>query len=634
MADEQGELRRVNWNELFSFPLIFKSFKMAIHPSKLVLSLAAIVLLFGAGHLLSWAWCLSNSYVRPGEILDSIRTTPKQFAQARTDWQDSRVDNAADLLVDARTQRKSLAGFRDLATRESSHFEEAFAKALGDYNDKREKDLDYLQRAKVLEGISKGSRKWTKLLGDAAEEFDAEIDKARALLKDLDDVALKAINEDQRLKEDADKAAARAKFQRNYAAAWEAVAKRRVQFDNQVVKIRGQSIFPAFLEWEGDCLGNAISAVRYGNFGGGLANYANLMTLRNVTPAVSANFQLTGGNAVPPTDSPGFFFWLLLAWQGLVWLMCEHWLFATIYLVMALGIVALFGGAVHRIAALHLARDEKISMMQALRFSAGKFVNFFVAPLIPLAFVLLIGGLVALGGLVGNIPYVGEILMGALFILALVGGMLAAFLLVGLIGGVGLMYPTIAVEGSDSFDAISRSFSYIFARPWRAGLYGLVALVYGVATYLFVRLFVWLGLWAAHTFVGWGVFTGGKTLGSAADKLDVLWTEPTYGNLFGSFSWAAMNGSETIGAVLIGVWVFLAASLVVAYGLSYVASSTTAIYYLLRRQVDATDLDDVYVEEGEEPAAPAAAPAVEAPKAQTPPAEAPKGDETQPPAQA
>ena len=38
----------------------------------------------------------------------------------------------------------------------------------------------------------------------------------------------------------------------------------------------------------------------------------------------------------------------------------------------------------------------------------------------------------------------------------------------GTVGGFGLMYPTVAVEGSDSFDAISRSFSYVFARPWRS----------------------------------------------------------------------------------------------------------------------------------------------------------------------
>jgi len=37
-----------------------------------------------------------------------------------------------------------------------------------------------------------------------------------------------------------------------------------------------------------------------------------------------------------------------------------------------------------------------------------------------------------------------------------------------------------------------------------------------------------------------------------------------------------------------------------AFLISYFVSASTEIYYLLRRHVDATDLDDVFVEEAEE----------------------------------
>jgi hypothetical protein len=63
------------------------------------------------------------------------------------------------------------------------------------------------------------------------------------------------------------------------------------------------------------------------------------------------------------------------------------------------------------------------------------------------------------------------------------------------------------------------------------------------------------------------------------------------------------------------VWVAIVVGLVAAYMLTYFASSTTAIYYILRRRVDATDLDDVYVEEEEDlaPSVPAEEPAAEEP---------------------
>ena len=209
--------------------------------------------------------------------------------------------------------------------------------------------------------------------------------------------------------------------------------------------------------------------------------------------------------------------------------------------------------------------------------------------------------------------------MGFLFFLALGLGLAIVFVLIGLISGLGLMYPTIAVEGSDSFDAFSRSFAYVYARPWHAGLYALAALVYGVACDLFVRLFAFLALSATHMFMRWGVWTGGDALGQS-DKVPVIWRQPTWDSLYGNFNWDAMSGSETVAAVFIWLWVALVAAVVGAFLLSYASSSATIIYYLLRRKVDATDLDDVYVQESPEtpaetpvaatetPAAPAAEP--------------------------
>jgi alcohol dehydrogenase class IV len=61
-------------------------------------------------------------------------------------------------------------------------------------------------------------------------------------------------------------------------------------------------------------------------------------------------------------------------------------------------------------------------------------------------------------------------------------------LVIGLGGGVNLMFGAIAYENSDAFDAVSRSLSYVYARPWRLAFYTLLATVYGSISYLFVRL--------------------------------------------------------------------------------------------------------------------------------------------------
>lgn len=297
----------------------------------------------------------------------------------------------------------------------------------------------------------------------------------------------------------------------------------------------------------------------------------------------------------------GVVYWTLVGGDGLRWLLREHWVYAILFLLFGLAAWSVFGGAIYRIAALQAAREEKISIRQAIRFSVSKFFSFFTAPLIPLVLFFLAGLVVTVGAVIfGNWWGIGSVLIGLLFFLAVIAGLVMAFLAVGFAGGCGLMYPTIAVEGSDSFDAISRSFSYIFERPWRAIVYALVALAHGTACYLFVRAFAFVALRSTHFFTAWGLWQGGGGDPAATDKLDVMWPTPTFGVLSPVANVEAMSTMERAGAWLISVWVYIVIGLVVAFILSYASSATTVIYYLLRRKVDATDLDDVYVEEAEE----------------------------------
>ena len=149
---------------------------------------------------------------------------------------------------------------------------------------------------------------------------------------------------------------------------------------------------------------------------------------------------------------------------------------------------SVIGGAIARIAAVHVSQDEKISVRQALRFSTNKLMSFFAAPVMPLMLIGVIALILAIIGWMSEIAYLGglvTIVTGVLFFVLIGVGVLVACALVGWVCGFGLMYPTIAVEGSDAFDAVSRSFSYVFARPWKVFVYTVIALVYGAITYLF-----------------------------------------------------------------------------------------------------------------------------------------------------
>ena len=67
MAEETNVVRGINWRETFPFTHVFRSFRVAIHPSKLILALLAILILYTGGRMLDGMWSARSRGV-PEEI--------------------------------------------------------------------------------------------------------------------------------------------------------------------------------------------------------------------------------------------------------------------------------------------------------------------------------------------------------------------------------------------------------------------------------------------------------------------------------------------------------------------------------------------------------------------------------------
>jgi hypothetical protein len=174
--------------------------------------------------------------------------------------------------------------------------------------------------------------------------------------------------------------------------------------------------------------------------------------------------------------------------------------------------------------------------------------------------------------------------------LALLAGALITVVLIGAVAGFNLMFPAVAYDGSDCFDAISRAFNYVYARPWRMVLYTGIAAVYGAICYLFVRVFAFLLLFATHVLLDVLMFSGD----SGADKLSRIWPPPAFAVLVQPMTDAPANGSEWVAANLIRLFVLVVIGLVVAFIMSFYFSANTIIYALIRKKVDNTALEDIY----------------------------------------
>src|SRR5437868_5278448 len=67
MADESQVVRGIDWKAAFPFTQIFRSFRIAIHPSKIILALLAMLLIWAGGAFLDWVWPARYSAV-PSEL--------------------------------------------------------------------------------------------------------------------------------------------------------------------------------------------------------------------------------------------------------------------------------------------------------------------------------------------------------------------------------------------------------------------------------------------------------------------------------------------------------------------------------------------------------------------------------------
>ena len=187
--------------------------------------------------------------------------------------------------------------------------------------------------------------------------------------------------------------------------------------------------------------------------------------------------------------------------------------------------------------------------------------------------------------------------MGICMVLALIAGVLIAVVLIGTVAGFSLMFPAVAYDGSDCFDAISRSFSYIFSKPWRMGFYTVVAAVYGAICYMFVRFFAFLLLIAPYTALRIGIFDN--------SKLARIWAKPEFVNLVRSNVEASANWAESLASFLVYLVLLVVIGSLVSFIISFYFSANTIIYSLMRNRVDNTALEEIYTQTEESETEPA-----------------------------
>ncbi|MEQ8786198.1 MAG: hypothetical protein RIC55_07855 [Pirellulaceae bacterium] len=244
-----------------------------------------------------------------------------------------------------------------------------------------------------------------------------------------------------------------------------------------------------------------------------------------------------------------------------------------------LAIWAFFGGLITRMAAVELGREERITLKEAVLFTGRKYVSYLVAPLAPLCVVLLILLLsIPVGWLMAadaTLPFAG-----LLWILVLLGGFVSAVVLLGLLLGWPLMWATVSSEGTDAFDALSRGYAYTFQRPLHYLFYAVLVLLFGALASLLVSLFADSVVGLAYWATGWG---------AGNERIGVVQAYVAGGG--------EPSGMQWMGVSLIGALNSLVYCFATGFAFSFFWCAATAVYLLLRYDVDQTEFDEIHMDD-------------------------------------
>lgn len=253
-------------------------------------------------------------------------------------------------------------------------------------------------------------------------------------------------------------------------------------------------------------------------------------------------------------------------------------LFLFLATVWAAKVWGLFGGAITRSALVQLTREEPASLGSVLRHATKRWLSYFAAPLLPLGGVFLVTLALLFLGLFMRWSI---LFAGIAWPLALIGGIVMAVLMVGLMFAWPLMNAAVSAEGSDSFDALSRSYSYVYQRPLHYLFYAAAAAILGSLGLMLVGMFANLAQWFTAWSVSWG--SGAKLMN------DVLYAQ-TQG----------YAEHDRWGMSMLNFWSGCVRLIVIGYAFSFFWTAVSAIYLLLRHDTDGAEIGEIHFDESPE----------------------------------
>lgn len=291
--------------------------------------------------------------------------------------------------------------------------------------------------------------------------------------------------------------------------------------------------------------------------------------------------------------------WLTSTYLQAVPLPWWSWLLWCIGIAYCLVAWLITGAAVAKVTFEQLKGDDFFESREAFQYAFRRLDAIAATPLLPLAFVVLVGICGLILGLIGAIPEVGPILIGVFALPTFGASLFVVYLLLIFLATLILLPAIVGTTQSDTFDALFEVFSCANEQSWRLLVYSLVLGILAVASGAILGWFslraVRLGANVLAVFMGTnlnGVLSGGQFYLhlSPPGWCPLYGLTGATGMFLGGNDLTAIGVGQNVGALLVGVAAYAVLLFVVGYSSAVWNTGTTIIFCLLTRKKDDKDL--------------------------------------------
>ncbi len=289
------------------------------------------------------------------------------------------------------------------------------------------------------------------------------------------------------------------------------------------------------------------------------------------------------------------------------------WVLFWVGVVLLVAIILLTNTAVSRAVYMNLKGETFYTWKESFGFALKRWGSTLAAPTAIIGIILFFAIGAIIMGLLGRIPYVGELGTAVMTIFYMSSALFVFFLILVLIVGLFFVPSIIATTNEDAFESVFQSFSISTGQPWRIIGYGIVVFVVEVLGFVILA-------WAVKE--AFLIFNFLFVVGMGAKFLDLMnngmalvqsWVYPTINWIqyaFGDFSryfyFARDFVPKEVPVVMeISAWIFAISmlavgGLVVSYASAIGNSGVTLMYLVMRKHQDDENLLERKEEEEEE----------------------------------